>query len=82
MAKGHFQKTLVLAVQLGRIQAECGCEWDLLKARKGKYKGTVDTGGVRRERVSALQVLLKPTITYGKRRRRFPANNHGRFPAR
>jgi hypothetical protein len=56
------------------------CTLSLLKVREGKYKGEDDAsvGGIWRpkEYASALQVLLKPPITYGKRRtRRFPSNN-------
>jgi hypothetical protein len=47
-----------------------GYKWGLLKVRKGKYKGRmVGAGGTCRQRpASAIQVILKPTITYGKGR--------------
>jgi hypothetical protein len=53
--------------------------WQKGKLGKGNTKGSmVDPGGSQkpREYISALQLLLKPTITYGKgRARRFPCNN-------
>jgi hypothetical protein len=54
-------------------------KWSLLKVGERKHKGKhgeaqVEAGS--QDSVSALQVLLTPTITYGKgRTRRFPSNN-------
>jgi hypothetical protein len=49
---------------------ECECKWSLLKVREGKYKR--EHGGHRwyleaeRESPSLLQMLLKPTLIYGR----------------
>jgi hypothetical protein len=60
----------ILCVPLDRINGRTPeCKWNLLKVRKGKYKGSmVGAGGVcwQREPASLLQVLLKLTLTYGK----------------
>jgi hypothetical protein len=48
-----------------------------VKVREEKYKGKhgAPVEARSRECVSAFQMLLKPMITYGKGRRRFPGNN-------
>jgi hypothetical protein len=48
-----------------------GHKWNFLKVREGKYKGEhgvvqVGSRGRLREHAFLSQILLKPTITYGK----------------
>jgi hypothetical protein len=33
--------SVVLVFPCGKIQAECGCKWGLLKVRERKYKGSM-----------------------------------------
>jgi hypothetical protein len=55
---------------MGRIHGRTrGYTWSLLKVREGRYIGEHCKAQVEvrsQESVSALQVLLKPTIIYGK----------------
>jgi hypothetical protein len=60
----------ILYIPLGRIHGRShGYKWSLLKVREEKHKGKHGSWKPRAS-VSALQVLLKPTITYGKGRTR------------
>jgi hypothetical protein len=51
-----------------------GCKWDLLKVRKGKYKGGIlGPGGVHQQREHAF--LFQVLNPWEVRPRRFPPNN-------
>jgi hypothetical protein len=68
------QKISKFFVLQGRIHGRIrGCKWNLLKVREERYKGKHGEAQVEarsQEHVSALWVLLKPMITYGKGRTR------------
>jgi hypothetical protein len=59
---------------MGRIHFRTpGCKGSLSNSREGKYKAEhggaqVESGG--QEQASALQMFLRPTLTYGKGRTR------------
>jgi hypothetical protein len=68
------RRLLYLHTQLERVHGRTpGYKWSLLKIREGKYKGKHGEAQVEarsKKHASALQVLLKPTITYWEGRTR------------